>query len=101
MAGADFVGTTPMTIHTVSSLRAKRHRFETRLEKAEIVLAAMRHGCSLHLEYRKQGPRWALSNGREVPDNVAKLVIASSSVVGVGDALFEGAPSQTFRWWRE
>jgi hypothetical protein len=42
-----------------------------------------------------------LSNGREVSDSIAKLVVASSSVVGVGDALFDGCPAQTFRWWRE
>jgi hypothetical protein len=35
-----------------------------------------------------------------VPDSIAKLVTASASVVGVGDALFDG-PAQTFRWWRE
>jgi hypothetical protein len=88
-----------MTIPTIS-LRNQRRRVETRMEKAELVLAKMRAGCALHLEFRKQGPRWALSNGCEVSDAVAQLVIASSSVVGVGDALFENAACQTYRWWR-
>jgi hypothetical protein len=87
-----------MTVHTVQSAR-KHRRVENRLERAQMILALMQDGCSLHLEYWKQGPRWALSNGREVSDAVAKLVIASSSVVGVGDALFDGCLAQTWRWW--
>ena len=55
----------------------------------------------LHLQHTKQGPVWTLTSGRQVTDVVAKLVIASSSVVGVGDALFDCVPAQTFRWWRE
>jgi hypothetical protein len=36
-----------------------------------------------------------------MPDSIAKLVTASSSVVGVGDALFSGVASQqTYRWWK-
>ena len=90
-----------MTIHTTSSLRASRRRVETRLERAELVLQAMRHGAALHLQYTKQGPCWVLTNGLPVSDVVAKMVIASASVIGVGDSLFENTPSQTFRWWRE
>ena len=93
-----------MTIHTPDSLRATRRRLARRvgrLEKAEAVLAEMRRGNALHLSHTRSGPQWALSNGREVPDSIAKLVVASSSVEGVGDALFDGCPAQTFRWWRE
>ena len=93
-----------MTVHTVSSLRATHRRLAKRvgrLEKADAVLAEMRAGAALHLQYTKQGPCWALSNGRQVSDAIAKLVTASSSVTGVGDALFDGCPAQTFRWWRE
>jgi hypothetical protein len=71
------------------------------LEKADAVLAEMRAGAALHLQHTKQGPRWALSNGREVPGSIAKLVVASSSVVGDG-ALFAGVASQqTYRWWKK
>jgi hypothetical protein len=65
------------------------------------VLAEMRRGSALHLSFTRSGPQWMLSNGGEVPDSIAKLVVARSSVVGVGDALFDGYPAQTFRWWRE
>jgi hypothetical protein len=91
-------------IHTPDSLRATHRRLARRvgpLEQAELVLEEMRAGAALHLQHTKQGPAWTLSNGRPVSDTIAKLVIASASVVGVGDALFDGYPAQTFRWWRE
>jgi hypothetical protein len=91
-------------IPTVSTLRAAGRRLTKRvgrIEQAEAVLNEMRAGAALHLQHTKHGPCWALSNGRQVSDDVAKLVTASSSVVGVGDELFEGVTSQTFRWWRE
>jgi len=66
-----------------------------------VVLRAMQHGCSLHLHYTTSGPQWALSDGRKVSARVAQLVTTSSSVVGCGDALFEGARTQSFRWWRD
>jgi hypothetical protein len=90
-----------MIVHTTTSLRTARHRLEARLEHAEQVLQAMRHGAALHLQYSRSGPRWVLTNGCHVDDEVAKLVVASSSVVGIGDALFAGAASQTWRWWTD
>jgi hypothetical protein len=91
-------------IPTASSLRATHRRLAKRvgrLEKAELVLAEMRAGAALHLQHTKQGPCWTLSNGTPVPDSIAELVTASSSVVGVGDALFRDCRAQTYRWWRE
>jgi hypothetical protein len=93
-----------MTVHTSSSLRNTRRRLAKRVgrnEKAAAVLAEMQRGAALQLHYAKQKRWWALSNGQGVSRDVAKLVIASSSVVGVDDALFDGAASQTFKWWRE
>jgi hypothetical protein len=93
-----------MTIHTPDSLRATRRRLAKRvgrIEQAERVLAERRAGAALHLQYTKQGPCWMLTTGRQVSDVVAKLVIASSSVVGVGDALFAGVACQSYRWWQE
>jgi hypothetical protein len=84
-----------MTIHRRLANRVGR------LKTAELVLAEMRNGVALHLQHTKHGPCWALSNGTPVPDSIAQLVITSSSIVGVGDALFDGVASQTFRWWRE
>jgi hypothetical protein len=91
-------------IPTPATLRATHRRLAKRvgrLEKAAAVIDEMRAGAALHLQYTRSGPLWVLSNGREVSDGIAKLVVASSSVVGVGDALFDGCPAQTFRWWRE
>ena len=78
-----------------------KHRQATGIELADHVLNDMRAGASLHLQHAKSGPRWALSTGGQVSDDIAKLVVASASVVGAGDALFEGVPSQSYRWWRE
>jgi hypothetical protein len=83
-----------MMIHTPRSLR-----LEARMETAASVLAAMRRGAALHLQYARTGPRWTLTTGHRICEETAKLVTASSSVVGVGDALFAGAASQTWRWW--
>ena len=88
-----------MTIPTISRLRTNRRRIEMRLRKADQVLAAMKAGDALHLQHTRHGPRWTLSSGRGVSDNVARLVIASASVAGVGDALFSECPAQTWRWW--
>jgi hypothetical protein len=91
-----------MTIHTPDSLHTTHRRLARRvgrLERAELVLAKMRAGAALHLQHTKQGPCWTLSNGTPVPDSIAKLVTGSSSVTGVGDALFRDCLAQTFRWW--
>jgi hypothetical protein len=62
------------------------------------VLAAMRRGASLHVEFRETGPRWSFSDGRRVNHHVAKIVIANPEIVGDNDALFPGiTTSQTYR----
>jgi hypothetical protein len=94
-----------MTIPIPDSLCATRRRLTRRvgrLEKADAVLAEMRAGAALHLSFTRSGPQWVLSNGRQVSDTIAKLVTASASVVGVGDALplfDDSAAAQTWRWW--
>jgi hypothetical protein len=80
-------------------LRTSRRRVDRRITKVELVLQAMQNGCSLHLQHTKQGPCWTLSNGKPVPDSIAALVVTSASIVGVGDALYDEALSQTYRWW--
>jgi hypothetical protein len=90
-----------MTIHTVMSLASKRRRLANRLEKAEWALTEMQLGQALHLQYAKQGPVWTLTSGREIPNVIARLVVASSSVIDVGDSLFgaENSLGQTWRYW--
>jgi hypothetical protein len=88
-------------IHTVSSLRTRNRRVDRHLARAEIVLKAMQNGCSLNLQFTQNGPRWTLSDGRSIDGATAKLVTTSASVVPVGDCLFAGTASQTYRWWSD
>jgi hypothetical protein len=64
-------------------------------------LDEMRNGQSLHLQYEPAGPVWRLAAGRRLHDAVARMVIVNPNVISVGDALFESAPSQTYRWISE
>jgi hypothetical protein len=88
-----------MAVHTAYSLRATCRRLARRLQQAELVLSEMRGGAALHLQFAAHGPAWTLTNGTRVADGVARLVIKSGSVEAVGDALFAGELSQTWRWW--
>jgi hypothetical protein len=81
------------------SVKHKRvHRDDHLKMKPATVLAAMRKGEYLVLEHRWFGRCWCLSGGRPVDDVVAKAVIENHHVTGVGDALFKGVASQTWRW---
>jgi hypothetical protein len=84
---------------TVAQTKPRRTSREERLKlKAVQVLTAMQRGECLLLELRWFGRCWSLSGGRSVDDEVAKIVVKHSRVVGVGDALFRNTPSQTWRW---
>jgi hypothetical protein len=81
----------------------KLQRQGRKLDKLNIkvctVLAAMKGGEALLMEYRWYGRSWHLSRGRSVPDEVAQIVIKSMNVADVGDALqIDGARPQTWRW---
>jgi hypothetical protein len=69
----------------VNTMRARALRLN---RVAAAVLAAMRTGQSLHLEFRQTGPRWSLSNGRPIDDRVARLVIINTEIIAENDALF-------------
>jgi hypothetical protein len=62
------------------------------------VLQRMKTGEALHLEYIKCDPAWYLSSGVKIQNKVARAVIRNSNVSDIGDALFNGVPSQTWRW---
>jgi hypothetical protein len=85
-------------IHTPASLRVKTRRLDRRLSGINHAAAVMRSGAALHLTYRSGGPQWTLSNGEAVSNVVARALIADPNIVGVGDALFAGELSQTWRW---
>ena len=86
-----------MAIHTPARLQAKNRRLDRRLAEVNHVAACMRAGDALHLADRPS-PHWALSTGATVTDAAARVLIANPNVVGVGDVLFDGMPSQTYRW---
>jgi hypothetical protein len=85
-----------MIIPTVRQLQLQRRLQERRRRRCSAVIQKMQvGGLALHLE---QPDRWSLSSGERVPTEVARLVIASTHIVGVGDSLFgTAALSQTFR----
>jgi hypothetical protein len=87
-----------MTIPTPASLRSKNRRLDRRLSGINHAAAVMRSGAALHLAHRPGGAQWTLSTGEAVSDAVARMLIANPNVVGVGDALFAGELSQTWRW---
>ena len=90
----------PPSVHTVQSLARANRRLERQQRRATAVIGTMRrHGASLHLEYQNGGgARWRLSTGSPVASDVAALVTADPRVSGVGDTLFAGMNSQTFRY---
>jgi hypothetical protein len=84
-------------IYTASELHRLGRRLDRRIANVDRVLAAMRHGESLHLQYENGRPLWSLSGGRTVPAHIAALAIADVSVVAVGRALFDDCLGQTWR----
>jgi hypothetical protein len=88
------------SIHTVNERRAAARHLDRRNAKVERVLVEMAHGAALHLHFdRKRGPLWTLSeDGVLIDAEIAALVIAHPDVAPVGDSLFAGAPSQTYRY---
>ena len=85
-------------ILTPANLRVRNRRLDRRLSGINHAAAVMRGGAALHLTYRSGGAHWTLSTGEAVSDAVARLLIANPNIVGVGDALFAGELSQTWRW---
>ena len=95
-----------MTVHTTTSLRRSARRLERRTERkhlraarAQRVIAAMRdEGATLHRDHGNGRVIWWLSNGIGLTHEMAVDVLGDVHVVGVGDCLFEGTPSQTWRY---
>lgn len=86
-----------MTVNP-TKLRANARKLDQLNGKVATVLAAMQRGEALHHERMWYGGIWWLSNGRRITDEIAQVVIQNANVTGVGDALFHGARSQTYRW---
>jgi hypothetical protein len=63
---------------TVDKLRRHARRLDKLNVKVSTVLAAMKHGEALHMEYVWHGRTWRLSGGRRIPDEVAQIVIQNA-----------------------
>jgi hypothetical protein len=87
-------------IHTVRERRLVARRLDRRNLKVEETIADMASGASLHLHFDwRRGAVWTLSDdGSQVDDEIARLVIQHLDVAAVGDILFAGTPSQTYRY---
>jgi hypothetical protein len=84
--------------HTVAQLRRQGKRLERLNVTVTATLAAMCRGEALHLHFGRYGPVWRLTSGRTVPAEVAQIVAKNPNVAGVGDALFNDIPAQTWRY---
>jgi len=67
---------------------------------AATVLAAMRGGQSLPLQYQASKALWSLSSGQSVSAYLAIILTSNTSVAPVDDALFSNMPGQTWRYIR-
>lgn len=83
---------------TEARLEHQAKRIDRQNAKVAMVLAAMRDGNALHMQFKRGGEEWRLSDGREVHASTARLVINHPKVVGVGDVLFTDCLAQTFRY---
>jgi hypothetical protein len=70
---------------------------------ASFVLKQMRtKGSTLHCSFERGKTVWFLSSDRRpLADGVGVAVSRDQRVVGVGDALLQGVPSQTFCYTEE
>jgi len=87
-----------MTIVTARQLNEKGRRLDRVNRSVASVLKSMRAGAALHLEHHRSHERWWLSDGSEVPVEIARLAIKQPSIVSVGDSLFGFTPAQTYRY---
>jgi hypothetical protein len=62
-------------------------------------IRAMRDGASLHFSFENGRQHWRLTNGINLPREIAEQTIQHPHVVACGDCLFHGhSTSQTYRW---
>jgi hypothetical protein len=85
------------------SQRLDRHneRKRKRQERARRLLEKLRGGAVLYRHHHNNRAIWCLVGRRGsefLTHEVVTDAMASGHVVGVGDCLFAGAPSQTYRY---
>jgi hypothetical protein len=79
------------------SRRRKKQRWR---RNARRHVATMRvRGFSLQLTHGDiRGPIWCLSDGTRIEHGAAQIMLGEKHVIPVGDCLFMGARSQTYRY---
>ena len=88
----------PASVPAVAFLHRQRARLDRRRLSVDRVIAAMRErGVALHVSHEKSGDLWWLSDGSRVTAETAKLAVVHPNIINVGDGLFGGELSQTFR----
>jgi hypothetical protein len=82
------------------AIRQQRKR-ERDLKTADAVLEVMRvEGAALYVTHLPNRSLWQLSDGTQVPEAVARIVVMLPNIIGVGDALIDDRrSSQTFRFF--
>ena len=85
-------------IYTPEKLRAQARWLDRVNGSVARVLTKMQRGQALHFEHTRRGPRWLTTDGLEVPQRVAELVIINPSIVSVDAALWRDLHPQTWRF---
>jgi hypothetical protein len=84
--------------YTPEKLRTQARRLDRVNGSVARVLNKIQRGQSLHFEHTRRGARWWTTDGDEVPERVAELVIINPSIVSVDTALWRDLHPQTWRF---
>jgi hypothetical protein len=84
-------------VHTPNELARKARRLGRHSLTIERVIRALQRGATLQLSFSPR-QHWRLSTGEFISRETAVTVVNLPDVVGVGDTLFAGEPSQTYRY---
>jgi hypothetical protein len=87
-------------VHTPHELAHKARRLDRHSLSVERVVRELRNGATLQLSFSPR-QHWRLSTGEFISREVAVIVVNLPDIVGVGDTLFAGELSQTFRFTDE
>jgi hypothetical protein len=93
---------TPQSLRRVHRRQARQAKAKCKRQaRADAVLAKLEAGAVLYRHHRRDRVIWVLAwkGGSEfLTHEIVTDALASGKIAGVGDTLFEGAPSQTYRY---
>jgi hypothetical protein len=79
-------------------LRAQARRLDRVNGSVARVLTKMQRGQALHFEHTRRGPRWWTTDGHEVPQCIAEVVVINPNIASVDTALWRDLHPQTYRF---